>query len=97
MESAVGARSQTPDIQVVRLCVDGHCEESVGPSTRIAVRDEPATYSYTLTVAEGGTEREVTGKVTTKEYFVNGRGCAPRTANATLVVNEAYEVTARTP
>lgn len=97
MESAVGARSEAPGMQVVRLCVDGRCQESEGPLTRVPVRDDPATYAYTLTVVEDGTERELKGRVTTKEYFVNGRGCPPPTANATLFVSETYEVTARTP
>jgi hypothetical protein len=94
MESSVGAMSASAAFSIVRLCVDDTCADAVAGR---AVAGRPRTYSYVLTLTEGAGERELRGRVQSKEFFVNGRECPPATANASLVVGRSGTVAVRWP
>jgi hypothetical protein len=84
--SVSGVRVQVPpDAVVTEFCLDDTC---VGNRLEVLLdSDEPATHNYLVRVTlPDGDERVLEGTVSTEEYFANGRGCEPRTANATLVV-----------
>ena len=98
--SAVGAVSQVdvrlPDRkwQLVGLCLDGHgCADANAP-VAVLVAAKPADYTYRLTVRRAdGTTLDRSGAVRTVAYRVNGAGCDPLTATATLVVGPQGDVT----
>jgi hypothetical protein len=90
----VGAMSASAAFSIVRLCVDDTCADAVAGR---AVAGRPRTYSYVLTLTEGAGERELRGRVQSKEFFVNGRECPPATANASLVVGRSGTVAVRWP
>ena len=93
---------------VDELCIDGACHTPMDPSRPTPpdetppppwqIGDDPASYTYRLsTTSPDGTSIVREGVVETEEYWVNGRGCDPRTANATLIVDAAGVVTVRNP
>ena len=49
-----------------------------------AVRGQSTAGVLTWVAAE---QRVIVGTVNTEEYFINGKGCEPRTANASLTVD----------
>jgi hypothetical protein len=76
--------------EVTELCLDGDC--SVPP----LVSDDPADYSYRLTLRNAdGESIQRDGVVRTESFRVNGAGCNPVTANAVLVVDSHGAVTAK--
>ena len=84
-------------VEIVEFCLDGECA-AAGAQTAVRVDDEPAIYDYRLVVAGLGDEQRVfKGSVSTQEYFANGKGCDPRTANATLTVDEDGRITITHP
>jgi len=91
---------------VNELCIDGACQTPIEPSQQSMpdetppwqIDDDPASYSYRLSVtAPDGSSVVREGVVATEEYRVNGPGCDPVTANATLVLDDAGVVTVRHP
>jgi len=86
LSSAVAARStlQAPDI--VRLCIADKCSDAVGAIATVAIPDTPKTYHYNLVVSDGGTERTIEGEVAAKRFHVNGKGCPPAAATASIIV-----------
>lgn len=96
-QSVVAARSASPSVAVLRLCVDGDCDSPDGRDAFVLVEDTPATYEYTVTVSIDGAERDLSGSVETSEYFANGEGCGTPTANATITVAGDGEVNVTSP
>lgn len=84
-------RVQVPrSAELSEFCIDADCVDagSINPVV-VLDSDEPATHTCRLIVILGDDrERVIEGEVTTEEYSANGRGCDPRTANATLIVRE---------
>ena len=93
---------------VDEMCIDGACQTPIDPSEQVPpdetlrlswqIDDDPASYAYRLsaTSPDGSTVfRE--GVVETNEHRVNGPGCDPVTANATLVLDDTGVVTVRYP
>lgn len=84
---------------VNQFCVDAAClgAAAVVPNG-VAVDDKPGTHLYRLTVgAPDGSETKREGNVDTEKYRVNGPGCDPVTANATLVVAADGTITVEHP
>lgn len=87
--------------ELIEFCVAEECAEIVGAdgTSSVVVADDPGTYGYRIVIGSAGADslRTIEGEVVTEEFFVNGEGCEPRTANATLLVddNGAVEVTTR--
>lgn len=86
---------------LVEVCIDDACERPAGPVAGpggFAVDDEPAEHSYRLTLmTPDGEQIERSGTVRTEEHWINGEGCDPRTANASLVIDEHGDVTVEHP
>ena len=90
------------------MCVDGSCQMPIDSSQRTPpdatpllswqMDDDPASYTYRLSATTpDGSPVVREGVVETKEYRVNGLGCDPVTANATLVLDDTGGVTIRYP
>ena len=84
---------------VNQFCVDAAClGADVLVPNGVTVDDKPGTHMYRFTVvAPDGSETKREGNVDTEKYRVNGPGCDPLTANATLVVAADGTVTAEHP
>ena len=80
-------------VAVTDMCLDSLCHPIDFWDGRELIDDEPRTYEYELTVIIDGTERVLAGEVETKEFWVNGEGCEPKTANAHLHVEADGSVT----
>jgi len=85
--------------EVTELWVDDQCmTPGIDGPADVPVSDEPSVHSYrAVVVSPDGTVLEFTGAVTTKAGRDNGEGCEPRTANATIVVGKAGDVTFEYP
>lgn len=95
--SGVGLDLPTGLWTLQEFCVDDVCTDLTEP-WHVPVGDEPAEYEFRLSAesSEGALLRRE-GVVATKEYFVNGKGCDPRTAHATIVVDAAGTVNVIAP
>jgi hypothetical protein len=93
---------------VDELCIDGACQTPIDPSQPTPpdetppppwqIDDDPDSYTYRLsTTSPDGTSIVREGVVETEEYRVNGPGCDPVTANATLLLDDTGVVTVRNP
>ena len=89
---------------VDELCIDGACQTPIDPSQPTPpdetspppwqIDDDPDSYTYRLsTTSPDGTSTVREGVVETEEYRVNGPGCDPVTANATLILDDTGVVT----
>ena len=98
-KSVVTARTADHGPGVVELCVGDSCTRPSTPqeSASVAVSDEPDSYNYRLLVSQNGKQKVLTGEVETEETHINGEGCPPRTANATLTVSPEGAVTVSVP
>lgn len=101
---AVGNRPETGLSQpkVTEFCIDDSClpraPDGFVAAGEIPVADEPGEHSYRIVFAGGARQpRTIEGTVATKEYIVNGPGCGPVTANATLTVHPDGGVDASHP
>jgi len=109
MDGSSGVVFEFPaDWVVDEMCIDGACQTPIDPSQQVPpggtpplswqIDDDPASYTYQLsaTSPDGSTVlRE--GVVETKEHRVNGPGCDPVTARATLELDDTGVVTIRYP
>lgn len=95
--SAIAARSTLPAPDIVRLCVADKCSDVVGATATVAIPDTPKTYHYNVVVSDGGTERTIEGEVTAERFYINGKGCPPATANASIMVGPGGAVTIAYP
>ena len=84
-------------VEVTDLCLDGICHPIDFWDGRELIDDDPRTYEYALTVVIDGETRVLTGEVETREFWVNGEGCDPKTANAHLQVAADGSVTVDWP
>ena len=92
--SHVGLVVPDLDWRIVELCVDGECEADGW----VPVRDDPATYGFTVSVVDpGGRTIERSGEITTVEVRPNGEGCPPRASTAAVVVQPDGTVTTEVP
>lgn len=93
---------------VDELCIDGACHTPMDPSRPTPpdepppppwqIGDDPDSYTYRLSITlPDGTSIVREGVVETEEYRVNGPGCDPVTANATLLLDDTGVVTVRNP
>lgn len=95
MESSVGVSLPSSSWRLVQFCVDDHC---VSDASTIEVDDDPADYSYRLEAVDpAGSEIRRDGTVSTESFRVNGAGCDPRTANATVTLASDGTVTISHP
>ncbi len=85
--------------EVSEFCVGDVCQTPSSEFPFIELpNDEPATHEYRIVVSFGGGPEEVLeGEVETKEYFANGEGCDPQTANATIELDSSGAVSIRHP
>ena len=94
------------DWVVDEMCVDGVCQTPIDSSQWVPpdvppllswqMDDDPASYTYLLNATQpDGSPVVREGVVETNEYRVNGPGCDPVTANATLVLDDTGGVTIR--
>jgi hypothetical protein len=83
----------------VGFCVGGRCaDELVPPGPSVVVGGEPAEYDFTLTAIDPTGARIVrSGSVRTEAYRVNGSGCEPVTADATLSLATDGSIAVRHP
>ena len=84
-------------VEVTDLCLDEICHPIDFWDGRELIDDDPRTYEYALTVVIDGETRVLTGEVETREFWVNGEGCDPKTANAHLQVAADGSVTVDWP
>ena len=85
-----------PRWQLTELCVGDTCVAP--PADAVGVDADPAEYPYRLTVTDTkGAEIKRGGVVMTEPYYINGKGCEPRTANAALVLHLTGDVTITHP
>jgi hypothetical protein len=93
---------------VDELCIDGACRKPIDPSQPTPpdetppppwqIDDDPASYINRLSATSpDGTSIVREGVVDTEEHRVNGPGCDPVTANATLQLDDAGVVTVHNP
>lgn len=86
---------------LAEFCVGTQCLPPVALLNHdgfVSLQDEPAEYTYRVRMVKpDGTEITQEGTVRTTKFRGNGAGCDPVTANATLQVDEAGQVTVEDP
>ena len=98
--SSVGVSLPSSEWTLSEFCVDDDClgRFQMGQRHAVLVDDDPDDHTYRLVAVdpEGVVVRRA-GVVRTESYWVNGEGCEPRTANATLVIGGDGRITIRHP
>jgi hypothetical protein len=99
-ESGVGLQVPNSEWNIVELCVDDTCVTGRprDPGVVVAVDDEPGEHRYRFSVlAPSGATVQDEGRLRTEEYRVNGPGCPPVTANATIAISDSGDVSVTHP
>lgn len=105
MSSAIGIELPVGWV-VDEVCIDDACQTPIDPSQPVPpdetppwqIDDDSASYTYRLiATSPDGASVVREGVVETEEHRVNGAGCDPVTANATLLLDDTGVVTIRHP